>query len=246
MQIFAVILASVFATSILSGVLGMAGGMILMAILVSTLSVAAAMMLHGAVQATSNGSRAWFLREHIQWRILPLYAAGAAAAVAGFSLLSLVPDPAVVLILVGAFPWLARLNQRLAGLDVTRGPTTFICGVTVTSAQLLAGASGPILDVFYLNTPLTRHQIIASKALTQAIGHILKLVYYGLIIGVTEDIPAWFYLVAMLTAIGGTRVGTRLLDRLDDARFRRISSWIILLIATVCLLKGLRDLLFGA
>jgi uncharacterized membrane protein YfcA len=245
MPVFALILTSVFATSVLSGLLGMAGGMILMAILVTTLSVAAAMMVHGAVQATANGSRAWFLREHIQWRIMPAYATGAGISVGGFSLLTLVPDPAIVLILIGAFPWLARASKRLRGLNVTHTLTAVTCGVVVTSAQLLAGASGPILDVFYLNTPLNRHQIIASKALTQAVGHVLKLVYYGLIIGVAEDIPGWFYAIAMLTAVAGTRVGTRLLDRLNDERFRRISSMVILAIATICLVKGLRDLALG-
>ena len=149
------ILATVFATAVLSGVLGMAGGMILMAILVSTLSVAGAMIVHGVVQAVSNGSRAWFLRHHIQWRILPAYTLGAAAALAGFTALSLVPNAGVVLILVGAFPFAARWNARLSGLDVTRPATTLACGFTVTAAQLLAGASGPLLDAFYLNTPLS-------------------------------------------------------------------------------------------
>jgi uncharacterized membrane protein YfcA len=60
MWLSALLLVSVLLTSILSGILGMAGGMILMAILVSTVSVATAMMIHGVVQATSNGSRAWF------------------------------------------------------------------------------------------------------------------------------------------------------------------------------------------
>ena len=85
----AIIILSVLATSILSGVLGMAGGMILMAILVSTMSVGAAMMLHGAVQAMANGSRSWFLRQHIQWRILPAYALGAGVTVAVFAALAL-------------------------------------------------------------------------------------------------------------------------------------------------------------
>ena len=71
MLIEALILVCVLLTSILSGVIGMAGGMILMAILVSVVSVAAAMMIHGAVQAAANGSRAWFLRSHIQWRKCP-------------------------------------------------------------------------------------------------------------------------------------------------------------------------------
>ena len=160
-----------------------------MAILVSTVSVAAAMMIHGAVQATANGSRAWFLRSHIQWQILPAYLFGSATVLGIFSAITLVPDPSVILILIGSFPWLARLSPEFSGLNIKRTATALACGGVVTAAQLLAGASGPLLDVFYLNTPLTRHQIIASKAITQTIGHLLKLVYYGLIIGVSDSIP---------------------------------------------------------
>ncbi len=237
------ILATVLATSTLSGLLGMAGGMILMAVLVSTLSVAAAMMVHGAVQATANGSRAWFLREHIAWRILPPYIAGAAAALGVFTGLALVPDAAWILILVGIFPWLARLLPYLQGLDITKPLTAAVCGVVVTAAQLFAGASGPLLDVFYLNSPLGRHAIVASKAVTQALGHILKLLYYGVIIGVSEDIAGGYYLVAMALAVLGSRLGTRLLDKVDDAWLKRVSGYVILTIATLCLLRGLQQLL---
>ena len=72
------ILASVLATSVLSGVLGMAGGIILMAILIAVMSVSGAMVVHGIVQGTANGSRAFFLRGHIVWRVMPFYVAGAA------------------------------------------------------------------------------------------------------------------------------------------------------------------------
>jgi uncharacterized membrane protein YfcA len=234
----ALILAAVLATSILSGILGMAGGMILMAILVSTLSVGAAMMLHGAVQATANGSRAWFLRSHIQWRVQPAYALGAAVTLAAFISLALVPDANLILMIVGVFPWLARLVPRLSGLDITHLPTAAACGVIVTAAQLFAGASGPLLDVFYLNTRLNRFEIIASKAFTQTIGHLLKLFYYGLIIGVTDSVPGWLYFAAIATAIVGTRLGTRMLEHFSDDRFRQVSGAVILAIAALCFVKG--------
>ncbi|MDH3641116.1 MAG: sulfite exporter TauE/SafE family protein [Gammaproteobacteria bacterium] len=244
-----ILLSSVLATSLLSGILGMAGGMILMAILVSTVSVAAAMMIHGAVQATANGSRAWFLRAHIQWRILPAYLLGAAIALGGFMALALVPQAGVVLIVIGIFPFLARLLSRAAprlpGLDITHMPTAAACGAAVTAAQLFAGASGPLLDVFYLNSALDRYQVVASKALTQTLGHLIKLGYYGLFIGVVDGVPGWFYLILMATAVVGTRIGTRLLDKLKDDVFRRISGWVILAIAAVCVAKGVLDLLGG-
>ena len=246
MTIYLGILLSVLFTSALSGVLGMAGGMILMAILVGLLSVSGAMMVHGAVQATSNGSRAWFLRRHIKWQLLPPYLIGSAVAVALFTWLTLVPDPAVILILIGALPWLARLTRRVEhwarAIDITRKPAAIACGFIVTAAQLLAGASGPLLDVFYLNTSLDRYAVIANKALTQTIGHGLKLVYYGALIGVAESIPAWFYLVAMATAVLGTRIGTRALDHINEDFFRRVSSGVILTLASVCLASGLWQL----
>jgi len=243
MILSAAILLTVLLTSMLSGVLGMAGGMILMAVLVSMLPVAAAMVVHGAVQATSNGSRAFFLRRYIQWRLMPAYVVGSALAVAGFSAITLVPDADVVLLLVGAFPFLARLTPRLSGLDVTHPPTAVVCGTVVTSAQLLAGASGPLLDVFYLNASLNRYEIIASKAVTQTLGHLLKLVYYGFIVSASEPVNAALLLTAMATAVLGTRLGTRLLDRLPDEHFRRVSGYVILAIAATCAFKGAVGLL---
>jgi uncharacterized protein len=239
----ALILVSVFVTAVLSGVLGMAGGMILMAILVSTLSVSAAMMLHGAVQAASNGSRTLFLWRHVQWRVLPPYLLGAGLALALFAALALVPDAGVVLLLVGAMPFLARVTPRLDRLDMNRPLTATLCGALVTPAQLLAGASGPLLDLFYLNSTLTRHQIVASKAITQTLGHLLKIAYYGAIIGDPDSVALWVYAAAVITAVLGTRVGTRLLDRLADETFRRVSGWVILAIATACIVQGVRTLM---
>lgn len=211
-----------------------------MAILVSSVGVASAMMLHGAVQATSNGSRAWFLRKQIRWSIMPNYMLGALFCVACFSLVVFIPEPGVVLILVGLFPWLARFSKRLAGLDITRPLTTFSCGIVVTSAQLLAGASGPILDVFYLNSRLNRLEIVANKAITQAFGHILKIIYYGLIIQVSTALPWWLIGAALVAAVLGTRIGTRLLERWNDRDFQRVSQLIILTVATLCIAQGVR------
>ena len=244
------ILAAVLATSILSGVIGMAGGMILMGLLILLLSVPVAMLLHGVTQGFANGSRAWFLREHIRWKVLPPYLAGALLCVAAFSALKLVPDRGVVLLLVGLFPWLGRLLPGLVQLNVERPLTASGCGALVTAAQLLAGASGPLLDVFFLRSALDRHQIVATKAITQTVGHLTKLGYYGTLLHLAGDgldlegaIPAWLFLAVIPVALLGTRIGTRLLDRLDESQFRRISDRIILAIGAACAIGGTIELL---
>ena len=235
---YVLIIISALATSLLSGLVGMAGGVVLMAVLVNILPVSSAMVLHGITQFTANGSRTLILRKHLMWQLLPGYILGASAAVAGFSALLFVPEASVVLILVGLFPWLARLQPKSSALNITRPASNIICGFSVTSAQLLAGAAGPLLDLFYLNSGLDRQTVVANKALTQTIGHLLRIFYYGAIISVATPLPNWLFLAAAIAAVIGTRLGTWLLARWDDQRFQRVSGQIILTTGTICILQG--------
>ncbi|NCF33097.1 MAG: TSUP family transporter [Proteobacteria bacterium] len=242
-MLYLLIIVSAFATSVLSGLVGMAGGVLLMAILINILPVSSAMVLHGITQFTANGSRTLILRKYLLWRLLPGYVLGATLAVAGFSALLFIPDTSVVLILVGLFPWIARLQPKLAGLNITRPLSSLLCGVSVTSAQLLAGAAGPLLDMFYLNSGLDRQTVVANKAMTQTLGHLLRILYYGAIISIETALPNWLFVAAAIVAVLGTRVGTWLLSRWDDERFRHISGYIILGTGTVCVLQGSYQLL---
>ena len=243
---YVLIVISALATSLLSGLVGMAGGVVLMAVLVNLLPVSSAMVLHGITQFTANGSRTLILRKHLMWRLLPGYILGASAAVAGFSALLFVPEASVVLILVGLFPWLARLQPKSSALNITRPASNIICGFSVTSAQLLAGAAGPLLDLFYLNSGLDRQTVVANKALTQTIGHLLRIFYYGAIISVATPLPNWLFLAAAIAAVIGTRLGTWLLARWDDQRFQKVSGQIILATGTICILQGSYQLIRSA
>lgn len=120
----------------------------------------------------------------------------------------------------------------------------------MTAAQLLAGASGPLLDAFYLSTDTDHRRVVATKAVTQTIGHVVKVAYYGFVIGhladaATAPIAAWLIVGVMAVAIVGARIGTALLDRLDATRFRRITTVAVLTLGAACALKGVRDLLAG-
>lgn len=216
----------------------MAGGMVLMFILISVLPVSSAMMLHAATQLTANGSRALMLREHILWHLLPLYLLGSATAVAIATYLVLIPEPEWVLILIGLFAWAGQWSQHLRGLNVTNPITTVSCGFTVTFAQLIAGAAGPLLDLFYLNSGLGRESVVANKALTQTIGHGLRIVYYGLLINVNSELVWWIFPLAIVAAIAGTGTGVGILRRWHDVGFQHVSRQIILTIATICIIRG--------
>ncbi len=240
--------AAIFLTSLLSGIVGMAGGLILITVLILLMPLPSAMILHGIVQSIANGSRFWFLREHAVWSILPFYFIGIGIATAFFIAFNIVADPAVVLIAAGTLPWMSQLTPARFRLDITRPHIAVVCGVVTTAAQLIAGASGPILDAFYQRADLNRFEIVATKALTQTIGHLVKTAYF-VYIGTTFHVEThqllswWFISIAIMLSLAGTRLGTHVLERIREEKFQRWTNVLLLTLGAIVAISGAIDLL---
>ncbi|NBS03038.1 MAG: sulfite exporter TauE/SafE family protein, partial [Rhizobiales bacterium] len=58
---------SVLGTSFISGIFGMAGGMVLVGVLLALFDVAPAMLLFGVTQTAANGWRCLLWRKHVRW-----------------------------------------------------------------------------------------------------------------------------------------------------------------------------------
>jgi len=224
------LLIVVLATATVSGVFGMAGGLMLMGALTLALPVSAAMVTHGAVQFVSNGWRAVLHRRHIDWRIILIYGAGSAMAAGALALATYEPTKAWVYLLLGLVPGLAWLPKRAFSLDAAKPMHALACGLSVTGLNVLAGVSGPLLDVFFVRTALTRHQIVATKAATQAFSHTVKMAFYGapLIGGADSGMPPWwFFALAAPLAMTGAWLGGLALQRMSDVNFLKWTRWIV-------------------
>jgi len=234
-----------FATSIVSAVFGMAGGMILMGVYAIALPVQVAMILHGVTQLFANGFRAFLLRDRIYTAALGWYALGAVAALAFFTWLALVVARPVLFVLLGAIPLsLSLLPQRLAPRFERRGAAA-ACGALVTAAHLLAGVSGPLLDVFFVRAELDRFEVIATKAITQTAGHALKILYFGVLVPGPDlelALPIWLYPMLVACAFLGTKLGGRILESLTDAHFRRWTGRIVIALSLLYVWKGAAEL----
>ncbi len=238
-MLYVLLTLATFITSIISGVLSMAGGMILMGIFSFILSVPMAMVLHGLAQAFSNGSRVWLHRRHIRWNVLFPYTLGALIVLGTFSAFAFIPDVGLVFILIGSFPLLALVLPDSINLDMERKPVAFASGIVVTSAQMLAGASGPVLDIFYVKSRLTRHEILGTKAVTQTLGQVIKLVYYAVLLGTaSQDLPAWVFPAVIVAALAGNWIGKLVIERITDHQFKSAGRYIILVIGVIYIGKG--------
>lgn len=225
-------------TSFISGIFGMAGGMILMGALGLMLSVPAAMIVHGAAQFSSNGFRAWSLRKDIYWKSIGAYLAGAFLAMFALWLLNYVPPKSVMFIVMGALPFLFYL-PGLKNLDFQNLNHAALCGFSVTAIQLSAGVGGPALDVFFARSKMNRFQILSTKAITQAISHLLKIVYFiPFLDQANKEVPFHWYPLFVIAAFAGTTFGLGIVRKLSDVQFQTITRRILVVIGIVYLIKG--------
>ena len=230
---------SIIATSFLSGLFGMAGGMVLMGLLLILLPVPAAMVLHGVTQVASNGARAWLWRAHIIWRLFAGYFVGAVLALGLFAMIQFIPSKAVVLIFIGLAPLMALGMPTQLMPNLLKPTHAAACGFICTVLQLLAGVSGPIFDAFFVRSGMDRKAQVSTKAVAQTFGHFVKLIYFGGIIVSDENYVApEVMVVAVVTAIIGTWLSRRILEGMSDQGFRLWSQRIIVTISAVYLSQG--------
>lgn len=234
-----------FGTAIVSGILGMVGGLILLSALLLKLDPIVAVPVHGIVQLASNGSRAWLLRRHVNWKAVayfawPLLPAGAL----GLLLLQRMPA-AVGRILIGAFvllaTWLPKSSRE-------GGPTPLAWhglpfgGALVGFFSTLVGATGPLLGPFIVALDLGPQGTIGTLAGCQIFQHGAKVLLFGLGGFDFAAYLAWT-LGLCLAALLGTVVGTRWLANFRPASFKLVLRVVISALGAQLLVSGSWDLL---
>lgn len=230
-------------TGAVSAVLGMAGGILLLAVMLLFLEPTVAIPVHALVQLTANSSRAVIHARAIRLDLLWPY--GLLLVPAGFLTLPLAERaPADALRLaIGVFVLVATWRSRwlLLGLDPQRldpRPRFALVGAAAGGLGPLVGATGPFIAPFFLGIGLTRFQLIGTKAACQAAGHLAKILVFGVAGFAFQDHLALALGMALATIVG-TALGTRLLQRIDDSLFTRLYKGALTLVALRLVWSGL-------
>jgi len=243
-----VVIVAALLTALLSGVFGMAGGLILMGVLAFVLPVQAAFVTHGLLQLVANGWRMILHRRHVRWDIVGWYALASLLAGLIAAMLSFAPSKPVLFLLLGLVPFLTWLPRHSFTLDAARPQHAFLSGLAVTGLNLTAGVAGPLLDIFFVRTELSRHAIVATKAATQVFSHLAKIVVFGapLLADDGTTLPApWVFAVAVPLSMVGTVAGGWILDRMSDVRFRDTTRWIVTAIGVTYLVRAAQLMITG-
>ena len=236
------ILIATLVTAFISGIFGMAGGLILMGVLTALLPVATAMIVHGVIQMVSNGWRAFLLRKHIDWRVFARYLAGSLIAVALLFAVAWRPDKTMVYLLLGLVPILVWIPRKWVDLDIQKRGQAEGAAIAVQSLNTLAGVSGPLLDLMFVQTDMSRQAIVATKAVTQVIAHLVKIAFWSAPMiaatGLSAMPPVWLFALAIPLSMTGTWLGGLVLGRMSDVNFKRWMRWLVTVIGLVYLARA--------
>jgi hypothetical protein len=159
------------------------------------------------------------------------------------------PPKAWVYLCLGIMPFAARLLPRDHAPDIRRTGAPVLVGAAVMGLHVLAGVSGPVLDMFFLARDLDRRLVVATKAMTQSLGHAIKFAYFTFVavaplevepatISRALDVPLWVYGMAAALAICGTTLAKPVLHRFSNDAFQLWSRRLVLGIGGVYLVQG--------
>lgn len=226
-----VLIPSALVASAVSGVLGMGGGVILLAVMAAVMDPVAVVPVHGVVQLVSNLTRAVALARDVSWGIIARYVPPMVlGAWVGIQLYrgAEAPwfQPTVGAFIVSSLLWDRFKPDRLLLPQWVFVPAGFGGGFLT----VVVGAAGPYLAAFFLRDDLERRQIVATKAAIQTFGHFLKIPAF-LSIGFSYREQLGTILPLLVCVVAGTFAGTRLLARMSERGFRTAFRVVLALLA---------------
>jgi hypothetical protein len=209
-----------FLAALLAAVTGFGGAAVLLPMLVAVFGVREAIPILTVAQLIGNGSRVWFNRHELDWRVVAWFALGGVPmALAGGLLFARAPLAALTRVL-GAFLILIVALRHLPKLRTFRPPlrSFALIGAAASFLSALLGSVGPLMAPFFLAYGLVKGAYIGTEALSTVVMHVAKLIAYR------ESAVLPLHAIQNGLALGpimvaGSFAGKRVVDRLPERVF---------------------------
>ena len=230
LSLLAAILFASFATAVLHGAIGMAGGVIMAAILAHFIGIKAAVPVMTTALILSHFSRAVMYFRDTDWKIaFRVLLFGCPTIIVGALIFSVISPRAIAtifaLFLIASFPikhW-ARQNQ------INTGPR-LLAAASAIWGMLAGNVIGPafFLAPFLLGTGMSRMTFVGTLASITLVMNVLKLTVFGATDLINSELLVLGALIGVMT-IPGNWVGRSILKRLQDSDHRLIIDFLTVL-----------------
>jgi hypothetical protein len=227
------------AASTLAAVSGFGGAAVLLPALVATFGVRESIPILTVAQLIGNGSRVWFNRKLLDWRVVAWFALGGVpmALLGGFFFAK--APLGFLTRLLGVFLILVVVWRHVRPEMKTRPPLkSFVfIGAGASFLSALLGSVGPLMAPFFLAYGLVKGAYISTEALSTVVMHVAKLVAYHQTSLLTKH--AIFVGLALgPIMILGSFLGKKIVDRLPEKVFVLIIEITLVVAGIMFLVKG--------
>lgn len=219
-----------FFTSAIAAIVGLGGGMMLIAVLPSFLPVNAIIPVHGLTQMSSNISRAVFGYKDIQYETIPKFLVGSLLGVGLFasiiSLISLEYVPLFIGVYILLSLWSKKFNEKIKKFE-----NYYILGFFQSGLSVVVGATGPLTLTLLYKDYEDKNKVVATSAALMSISHILKVLVF-IYLGFVFFDYIELIIVMILAAILGSYGGTKLRNKIDGKKFAIVLKVLLSILAT--------------
>lgn len=203
-----------FLTSLITGALGIGGGLGLLAAMPSFVPISAVVPLHGVTQFVSNASRYLIDYRHAETHLLPAYFTGAClGAAVGYFFIGRVPDHYLSAAL-GGFILLCTWTGLVKKLG--RFVTSFFSLAFIqTFLSLFVASVGLISQPVLIKQGLAKDRVIVTHAMQMSVLHGLK-VFTFVVAGFPFLLHWKIMLILIVASAAGSYVGTFCRNRIPE------------------------------
>ena len=175
-----------FATSLLTSIFSVGGGIIMLVALAQSFSPGTLIPLHGAIQLSNNLSRTFVYRKFFRWHLIQnILVATTIGSVAGILLFGTIPEQILIWLIAGTilfFTW-APLDNFI--LSIMRND--WFCGFISGFAGIFIGANGPLVTAYMRTKNLSPESLVANHGAVMIYQHSIKILlfiyFFGFSIG---------------------------------------------------------------
>lgn len=225
--------------STLAAVTGFGGAAVLLPVLVAFFGMRQAVPILTIAQLLGNGSRVWFNRREVNWRIVGWFALGGIPmALLGGYLFASAPLTKLTRLL-GAFLLLVVLWRRFKPRVIRSFPAPAFAGIGAGSSFLsaLLGSVGPIMAPFFLAYGLVKGAYIGTEALSTVVMHVTKLFAYGEASLLTRSSVITGLALGPFMVLGSF-LGKKIVDRLPEKAFVAMIEAVLVIAGFMFLIRG--------
>ena len=235
------LIAVSFLTSLMTATVGIGGGVLLLAVMASTVPVSALIPVNGLVQLGSNGNRALMTLRFVDWQMFKYFSLGALMGGVLSSFIVVQLPLVLIQFAVAGFILFLVWGTKPKTQDMT--PLgRILAGLFTTVVSMFVGATGPLVAAFVHRNNYSKMQITGTFASCMTFQHGLKAFVFTF---VGFSFVQWGGIIIAMIASGaiGTFIGLKVLKRVPADKFILAFKVVVTLLACRLIFQAITSLL---